>query len=195
MQRRLSSVLLCGAAIMAVAVPMAGPNLNAQSKYPLEVAFTYNATLSDLITSKDFWMQGGGVEVHGRFYGGIGVVADVAGMHAANIDSSGVDLNLVTATFGPRYTWSPTHRRYALFGQALVGEAFGFNSVFPSVTGANTTSYSLAVNSGGGLNIALSPHIALRAFEANWLRTQLPNSTNNAQNNVSLGTGIVFRFR
>jgi len=34
----------------------------------------------------------------------------------------------------------------------------------------------------------------LRAFEVNWLRTQLPNSTNNAQNDVHFGAGIVFRF-
>jgi hypothetical protein len=106
-----------------------------------------------------------------------------------------VKLDLVTATFGPRYTWSPAHRKYALFGQALVGGAFGFNSVFPAAPGAAASQNSLAVNLGGGINVALSPHPALRAFEADWLRTQLPNSTNNAQNSLRAGAGIVFRFR
>jgi hypothetical protein len=156
---------------------------------------TYDATLSNAITGKSFWMQGGSVQVHGQFYRGLGVVADIAGMHTGNINSSGVGLDMVTATFGPRYTWSPAHARCALFGQALVGDAIGFNSVFPGVKGVTDTSYNLAVKAGGGMNIALSPRLALRAFEANWVRTELPNSTTNVQNNVSLGTGVVMRFR
>jgi hypothetical protein len=47
---------------------------------------------------------------------------------------------------------------------------------------------------GGGMNIALSPRIALRAVQANWLRTQLPNATTNVQNNLDLGAGVVVRF-
>ena len=48
---------------------------------------------------------------------------------------------------------------------------------------------------GSGLDVNLSPHIALRAIQANWLRTQMPNSTNNLQNSLQLGSGLVFRFR
>jgi len=40
------------------------------------------------------------------------------------------------------------------------------------------------------LNLTLSPHVVLRAFEADYLRTQLPNSTTNVQNNITLGAGI-----
>jgi hypothetical protein len=42
---------------------------------------------------------------------------------------------------------------------------------------------------------ALSRHLAVRALDAAWLHTQLPNATTNAQNNVRLGPGVVFRFR
>ncbi len=203
MRRQLSSMLLCGAkmTIMMAAVILAAPlvaqsaAVNAAPKYPLDVAVTYNATMSTATTGKSFWMQGGSAQVHGRFYRGLGVVADFAGTHTGNINSSGVSLDMVTATFGPRYTWSPAHARYALFGQALVGDAFGFNSVFPGATVATTSSYNLAVKAGGGLNIALSPRLALRAFEADWVRTKLPNATTNVQNNVSLGAGVVMRFR
>jgi hypothetical protein len=45
------------------------------------------------------------------------------------------------------------------------------------------------------MNIALSPQPALRAFQANWLRTQLPNATTNVQNTLDLGAGVVFCFR
>lgn len=70
-----------------------------------------------------------------------------------------------------------------------------FNSVFPAPSVAIDSSNSLALKMGGGMNIALSPHIALRAFQANWLRTQLPNASTNVQNNLNLGAGLVLRFR
>ncbi|MGA8531063.1 MAG: hypothetical protein WB622_15205 [Acidobacteriaceae bacterium] len=43
--------------------------------------------------------------------------------------------------------------------------------------------------------MTLSPQLAVRALQASWLRTQLPNSTSNLQNNLRLGAGFVFRFR
>ena len=188
-------IMMAAAILAAPLVAQSAVAAKAAPKYPLDVAVTYNATMSNSISSKAFWMQGGSVQLHGRFYRGLGVVADIAGMHTGNINSSGVSLDMVTATFGPRYTWSPAHARYALFGQALAGDEFGFNSVFPGVGGATASSYNLAVKAGGGLNIALSPRLALRAIEADWLRTKLPNATTNVQNNVGLGAGVVMRFR
>jgi hypothetical protein len=160
----------------------------------LEVAFTYTGTGSNLIDSSRFWIQGGAVQLHGQFYGGWGVVADVSGAHIANINSSGVGLDLITATFGPRCTWKPAHGRYSIYGQGLVGEAWGTNSVFPGPSGAETATNNMAVKAGGGVNIELARHFALRAVEADYLRTQLPNSTSNVQNNLQLGVGIVLRL-
>jgi opacity protein-like surface antigen len=167
----------------------------AQPKYALNVTVTYNATLSNVITGSHFWMQGGSVQIHGQLWRGWGVAADIAGAQAGNVNASGVALDMVTATFGPRYTWSPAHQRYALFGQALAGIANGFNSVFPAPTGAISSNNSLALVLGGGMNVALSRHVAVRALDADWLRTQLPNGTTNVQNNLRLGAGFVFRFR
>jgi hypothetical protein len=182
--------------MMAMSTALAvAQNTGAPQRGTLEAAITYNAVRADAITGKSFWMQGGSAQLHGQFYGGLGAVADVAGMHVSNINGSGVGLDLVTATFGPRYTWARPHAKYALYAQALAGLAIGFNSVFPSPTGANTTGYNLAVKVGGGMNYALSPHVALRAFEADWLRTELPNSTTGVQNNLTLGAGVVFRFK
>lgn len=180
---------------MGVIVSMApAQGVSTPPKPTLEVALTYEGTLSDLISSSKFWMQGAGTQIHGRFYRGWGVVADIAGTHVGNISSTGVELNLVTATFGPRYTWSPAHARYSLYGQGLLGEAFGFNGIFPNSTGAATTASSLAVKTGGGLSVNLARHFGLRAFEVDYLRTQFPNSTNNAQNNLQFATGLVMRL-
>lgn len=200
MQRIFGSVIpavaLAGALAAAAAssAAQAAAGATQPGRPALELAFTYAVTSSQPVSGSRFWMQGGAAQIHGQFYGGLGVVADIAGAHIANINSTGVGLDLVTATFGPRYTWKPAHGRYSIYGQGLVGEAWGMNSVFPSPAGANSVANSMAVKAGGGLNLLLTPHLALRAFEADYLRTQLPNATNNAQNNLCLGAGVLFRF-
>lgn len=195
MPRLLSSAFLMGVLIAAAPlVAQQEPTQNAP-RGALEVSVTYGAMLSNAITSSHLWMQSGSVEIAGEFYRGLSAVADIGGMHIGNVNSSGVGLDLVTATFGPRYTWAPAKKRYELFGQGLVGEANGFNGLFPNASGATDSANSMAVEAGGGMNVALSPHVAVRAFEVNWMRTQLPNSTTNVENNVRFGAGIVFRFR
>jgi hypothetical protein len=198
MQKSFACALALGAVFAAAALP-----LRAQGAAPaptssdssLDFAFTCQATLSNVVSSSSFWLEGGGVQIHGRFYRGLGVVADIAGAHQANINASGVGLDLVTATFGPRYTLPLDRGRYAIYGQALGGIAQGFNSVFPNANGAQTTASSLAFRTGGGLQVRLKPHLALRLFELDYLRTQLPNSTTNVQNNLSVAAGLVLQFR
>ena len=73
---------------------------------------------------------------------------------------------MVTATFGPRYTCQPAHHhRDAFYGQTLVGEVIGFNSIFPGTGEAKTNANSRAVKIGGGMNYTLSRRLDVRAFE------------------------------
>jgi len=198
MQRLLGSMLLSGAMTVAMTTTAAAQiahQADVQPKSPVEVALTYNAAYSGTAGSKSFWMQGGSAELDATLFRGFGLAADFAGLHTGNINSSGVGLDMVTTTFGPRYAWKPAKGKYSIFGKALVGEAFGFNSVFPGKPGANTVAYNLAVEAGGGIDIALRSHLALRAVDADWLRTQFPNSTTNSQNNLRVGAGVVLRFQ
>ncbi|MGH9599383.1 MAG: outer membrane protein [Terracidiphilus sp.] len=201
MRRQLKSMILAAAIAGAFAVPRLAAQsapvqaASARARFQLSVAVTYDETLANSITSESFWMEGGRVQVCGDFYRGLGAVADIAGMNAGNIRSTGISLDMVTATFGPRYTWSRAHSRTSYYGQALLGEAEGFNGLFPEAGAAVSSTYSMALQVGGGVSVALSPRVSLRAFQADWLRTQFPNSTTLVQNNLHLGAGIVFRFR
>ena len=191
MRRMLRALFLLG-----VAVPTA--NLYAQSSRAnsseVDVAVTYNAMRSSLIAGGSFWQQGGGVDLSATFYHGFGAVANNAGARGSNITRTGVNLTMVTELFGPRYTWTTKSGRVAIFGQELIGEANGLDSVFTSPQGALSSSNSLALLSGGGMDIRLSKHLAVRALEAGWLRTQLPNAGSNVQNILTLGGGAVFRL-
>jgi hypothetical protein len=189
-------MFLVGACMMAGCMAW-GQQVGPEQKEParFEVAFTYDSILANVTTGNEFWMQGGTMQFQARLWHGLGVVADVSGLHTANVNNTGTGLDLIIAAFGPRYTWSPTHGRFAFFGHVLAGEAHGMNSIFPSGAVFNSSGNSLALEIGGGVNLPLARHFSVRAFDANWLRTQLPNATTNMQNNLRLGAGIVYRFK
>jgi hypothetical protein len=165
----------------------------------VDLAVTYTVQHSNLVSNPTFWQQGGSVELSTQTYRGFGIAANIAGTNVGNAANSSVGLSMVTATFGPRYTWyRPTgagrKRSLAIFGQGLIGEAHGSNSYFPTAAGSLTDYNSFALQVGGGVDIGLSRHFAVRAFQADWLRTQFPNSTTNIQNTFRIGAGIVLRF-
>jgi hypothetical protein len=171
-------------------------SLEAQTQKPgrLDLAVTYASERSlKANTSENFWMQGGSIQIGANVWHGWGIAADVTGTHSGSIGTSGIPISLVTMTFGPRYRWH-ADRRLSFFGQGLIGEANGFHSVFPAQAGSQSSSNSLALQTGGGVDYTLSGLFAIRLVDAAWLRTQLPNSTDNLQNNLRLGAGIVIRF-
>jgi opacity protein-like surface antigen len=159
-----------------------------------DLALTYVSERSLLAgSSQSFWMEGGAAELGLDAWHGLGVAVDLTGTHSASVGSGDVPLSMITVTFGPRYRCY-IRRRVSLYGEGLLGEANGFRSLFPNPQGAQSSSNSMAVQVGGGLDIQLRRNLAIRAVDAGWVRTQMPNSTNNTQNVLKLGSGLVLRF-
>jgi peptidoglycan-associated lipoprotein len=171
----------------------------------LEVAVSYDAARNGEV--RPFWFQGGSVQLEGRFWRGLGAVAEVGGLHTANMHGSGVGLDLITVSFGPRYTVAlqdvvsrrsariDANRRVTIYGETLAGVANGLHSVFPVAGAAEDSATGFALVLGGGINYRLSSRLSLRALEANWLRTTVPNGADNVQNNLRLGAGLVWRLK
>src|ERR1700761_1299296 len=108
----------------------------------LDIGVTYIAERSQQVsTEQGFWMQGGSIEIGADVWKGFGLAADVTGGHTDSVGGGGVPLSLVTATFGPRYRWHPAGK-VSVYGQALLGVANGFDSVFPDPTGAQDSANS-----------------------------------------------------
>jgi hypothetical protein len=191
----LASPLLLTVSLRAQAVAT-GPTPSHQE---VDLAVTYTVQHSNLVSNPTFWQQGGSVELSTQTYRGFGIAANIAGTNVGDAANSGTGLTMVTATFGPRYTWyrpvgGARKKSLAIFGQGLIGEAHGFNSYFPTPAASLTDYNSFALQVGGGADIGLSRHIAVRAFQADWLRTQFPNSTTNVQNTFRVAAGIALRF-
>ena len=169
-------------------------SMQAQEEPKLDVAVVFIAQRSlKASANQNFWMEGGSIQLGANVWKGWGIAADVTAARGSSIGSSGIPLSLETTTFGPRYRWH-ANRRWSLYGEALVGEANAFNTVVPTPSATQTDANSLAFQLGGGLDYKLKQHLAVRVLDAAWLRTGIPNSTDNVQNTLRLGAGVVVRF-
>jgi hypothetical protein len=166
---------------------------------PLEISFSYSYARSNAAPGQCgcFNMNGGSSEVAFHAFRALSVVADLTGERAATIGATaGDDLSLVAFTVGPRFSHRFSGGKFTPFVQGLIGAAHGFDGLFPgaggSLSGAAT---ARAVPAGGGLDLTIKQHLAIRAIQADYLRTQLPNGQANEQNLLRLGAGIVLRIR
>lgn len=137
--------------------------------------------------------------MNGAFVGGdfnfnrwFSVAAQGTAGHATHISSLGQNLTLTTFMGGPRVSW--VHDRYIPFAQFMAGGAHGSGSYFPSGTSSTSSSTGFAYATGGGLDLNLTPRLAIRAVDAEYLHTSFPNGVNTSQNQLQIGAGVVVRF-
>src|SRR6202165_3079743 len=144
----------------------------------------------------------------------LGITADVSGASLTPFSfsvlgfSAGTYQHLNNYLFGPTVTASVG--RSSVFAHALFGEArssLGAGVGIPIIGGISTgitKANSFAMAFGGGIDIGMSRHLAIRAVQVDYLRTQfnapdawttgLSSSLGNRQNSFRYSTGIVFRF-
>ncbi|MGZ4845054.1 MAG: hypothetical protein ACXVJ1_10040 [Candidatus Angelobacter sp.] len=143
-----------------------------------------------------------------------GVTADFSGnsRQLAGVSflgfSAGTDQHLYNFLFGP--TATAYFGKSSVFGHALFGEAHSSLSagvtvpILGGISAPITSANAFAMAFGGGVDIGLSRHFAIRAAQLDYIRTSF-NSTdalasglstdfNNHQNSFRYSGGIVFRF-
>lgn len=167
------------------------PQAHAQSNSKFEVGADYNYVRSNAPPGgcTCFSLNGGDASVAYHFGSGLAAVAEVSSVHAGNIFGAGSDLTLTSYLFGPRYYWH-NHTKFTPFGHVLLGGAHASSSFAGVSSGDN----AFAAKVGGGVDYALTHHFSLRPFEANYYLTHFANGTNDHQNNLQLGAGLVFHF-
>jgi hypothetical protein len=199
-----SSMLLLGALTISL-VAQAQQPVKSDAKTSADIAITYTAERAKIagIDCGCFWLQGGGVDGAITFYHGLGIAANLTGVHASNVNP-GVDLDKVSFMMGPRYTYRPGQWKNRLFGQnhgigvfgeGLIGGMHGFNTVFPSSSGVQGAASSFAFQVGGGMDWTVKKNIGIRVVEADYVRSTLPNNANNTQNDLRLAGGVSFHFK
>lgn len=122
--------------------------------------------------------------------------------------SAGVNQHMYDYLFGPTVTGR--FGKSSVFAHALFGgahESLNAGASLPLVGGLSTgltSASSFAMDFGGGLDIGLTRHLAIRPVQVDFLQTRfsptdalsfgLSTNTNSRQNSFRYSAGIVFRF-
>jgi outer membrane immunogenic protein len=114
----------------------------------------------------------------------LSLLADLSGSHSSNLNGTSQTITIADYLFGVRYTLHGRHR-FAPYGQALIGASHETSNYAYVLS---TT--SVAFSGGGGATLRIAPHLGWNVFQADWIHSDLPNGSNNRQNDVRLGTGI-----
>jgi outer membrane immunogenic protein len=141
-----------------------------------------------------FWMAGGTGELSYPVWRNFSALIEVAGHHTDHIPGSNTSLSLLSGV-GGLHMRALNHTRFQPFAQVLFGGVHGFDSYFPAPVGKLPTSYdtSFAMAIGGGLDVAISRLVWIRALQADYSYSSLRNLQGNNQNQLRLGAGIVLR--
>jgi peptidoglycan-associated lipoprotein len=141
-----------------------------------------------------FHMNGGSAEFAVGLSKGLSVVADIDGYHQDNVDDTNLGLWLVDYRFGLRYSYR-RFRRWTPFAQYLEGVAHANGTFYGASPGSSGKFNGFAFSAGGGLDLNVTHSFALRLLQVEYLKTRLPSSSNELQNNLKIMTGVVWRFR
>jgi len=136
--------------------------------------------------------------VNVRAYRWLGVTAEITDLYGTPLKkvlSTPIDSREHEYSYlaGPRVSVSFRHERWTPFLQALYGEAHG--TALVTVPGEAGSFYiserKFAVAIGGGLDLKLKKHVAVRLAQAEYAVTHFESSQ---QKNLRISTGFVFRF-
>jgi outer membrane immunogenic protein len=167
-------IFLAGLILMTTAAS------RAQDTPAAEVSASYSYLRFGL--SNGVNQNGASVSVAGNFNHWLGLAADVGGYHKSQ---GGVTFNTYTYMGGPRFSYRKSGR-VVPFAQVLFGGARGSLNAF----GASGSSNGFAYSAGGGVDLGLTRHLALRP-QLDYIGMRFSCNT---VNTVRGSIGIVFRF-
>ncbi len=161
------------------------------------------------------WLSGGTGSIAYNVNRYLGIVGDVAGYPDTRLRMTGAGANpagtvnssgsVFTYLGGPRISFRK-FERVTPFVQGLFGDAHASKVTLSGCTGVLCTPLptedAFAMALGGGLDVKVSRHIAIRAIQAEYLMTRFADlavgtsstGTRQTQNDVRLASGLVFRF-
>lgn len=189
----LATTLLFGAAVAAM-----GQNPTPTPTIPVsgDAALTYhwmrtNAQPGDCGCID---LNGGGVSASWNVRPRLAVVTEISVASAGNVPSTGNSLTLTSYLAGARYSlpqlWQRNRHGLQPFVQLLVGAGHAGGGI----AGAGDGTFAFAMRMGGGIDVPVSRHFAVRIIQIDYDLTNFHNSVNDHQNNLLLGSGIVFRW-
>ena len=188
MNKAFSLVLLFGlfAAAPAINAQEQPAKLEAYGGY-YYARFNVNSNISGVPSSESFNGNGGGGQLEYNANNWLGVVGDLGGYGATSTTNGALVGGAFTYLFGPRVNFR--HGKVTPFAQTLFGGIRTTDGIIQSGSENN-----FAMTAGGGVDFKVSKHVSVRPVQAEYFMTKIPDGLSNRQDNLRLGTGIVFRL-
>jgi outer membrane immunogenic protein len=168
----------------------------AQDSFSGDIAATYHWVRSNAGPGDCgcFGLNGGGLSGSWNFNGPWSVVADLSAEHTGGGAPIGNSLTLTSFMAGARYQVSQhlfegKHQPQP-FAQILLGSTHAGGGVAGVADGA----FEFSTRIGGGLDVPLNSHFAVRVVQIDYYLTTFANATNDHQNNFLVGAGIVYHW-
>ena len=146
--------------------------------------FNVNTNVSGFPPAATYNGYGGGGQLEYNANNLLGIVGDLAGYYVPNHGYGGGAFSYLV---GPRV--NIRRDKLTPFAHALLG-----GTLTSSGIGQLGPQNQFAMAAGGGIDFAVSKHIAVRPVQAEYFMTKIPDGLNNQQNNFRFGTGIVLRL-
>ncbi len=167
----------------------------AQDEYPtVEAAMGYSLVrMSSTGVVEQFTLNGGSANFALNYSKAVGIVADFGGYNNNNIRGVNLDNTTFTYLFGPRFSYRGD--KGTVFGDALFGGAHVSGSARVNGTNIAESNNSFSMAFGGGFDVNVSKHFAIRPVQLDYLMTRF-NVLNSSetQNNLRYSAMMVFKF-
>jgi outer membrane immunogenic protein len=141
-----------------------------------------------------FDLNGGGASGSWNVLPQLAVVAEVGAEYAGKGPSTGNSLTLVSYLAGARYIlpqpWLTGPHGPQPFAQVLLGAGHAGGGI----AGAGDHTTAFVARMGGGIDVPITRHIAVRVVQIDYDLTTFANTTNCRQNNLLLAAGFVYRW-
>jgi outer membrane immunogenic protein len=192
-RNRIRKLTIVAAALASCLALAPGARSQDASKMEAGVDYNYVHTNAPPGGCGCFSMNGGDGWFSYNFTDSFAGVAQVSAQHASDIGGTTADLTLTSYLFGPRYSFAPA-KHFVVFGQLLLGGVHASGALAPGGSGITGSSNAFAMAAGGGLDIVLTRHFAIRAAQVDYYFTHFKNGTTDHQNNLRVAAGVVLRF-
>ena len=165
-------------------------------KFEIGLTMTYKLAKISMTTDHDFGLRGGAVDAtywlntSKRF----GVALNVNGETSTNIEPK-INLNQITFVAGPRVVLARSNRNMLrVYAEALAGSVYAFDSVFPTSGVPKSSATSVALQTGGGIDLKPRKYFGIRLLEVDYIMTHLPNNADTYQGDLRIASGLILRF-
>jgi outer membrane immunogenic protein len=141
-----------------------------------------------------FGLNGAGISGSWNFRGPWSVVTEFSTEFNSSAPTTRNSLTLTSYLAGARYRlpqpWLRGRHKPQTFAQVLLGGAHAGGGE----AGIGDASHVFAARMGGGIDVPLRSHFAVRIIQVDYYLTHFANGTNDHENNLLIGAGVVLHW-